>query len=170
MSSPNLLKPNWEPGLSIQNLPIQHLLNLGIKALVIDVDGTLLPRKELTLHSSVISWIEMAKSKFTVHLLSNNPSRKRIATISKQLNISYTYKAAKPSRSALRKVQETLQINSSEIAIVGDRIFTDVLAGNRLGLYTVLVCPIGTNGKINKKSKTILVEKAIANVLGAFRS
>ena len=49
--SQNLLKANWEPGLSIQDLPIQHLLDLGIKALVLDVDGTLLPRKELILHS-----------------------------------------------------------------------------------------------------------------------
>ena len=28
------------------------------------------------------------------------------------------------------------------MALIGDRLFTDVLAGNRLGLYTVLVRPI----------------------------
>jgi len=170
LMSQNLLKPNWEPGLSIQNIPIQHLLDLGIKALVIDVDGTLLPRKESILHSSVISWVERAKTKFTLHLLSNNPSRNRISSISRQLNISFTYKAAKPSRTALRKVQENLKINPNKIAIVGDRIFTDVLAGNRLGLYTVLVCPLGPDGKINKKSKTLFIEKAIADFLGAYNS
>ena len=167
--SQNLLKANWEPGLSIQDLPIQHLLDLGIKALVLDVDGTLLPRKELILHSSVISWIEKAKNNFTLHLLSNNPSKMRIASISSQLNINFTYRAAKPSRSALRKVQENLQISSKEIAIIGDRIFTDVLAGNRLGFYTVLVWPLGPEGITIKRSKTFFIEKAIANLLGAHK-
>jgi hypothetical protein len=32
------------------------------------------------------------------------------------------------------------------VALVGDRLFTDVLAGNRLGLFTVLVKPIGPEG------------------------
>jgi predicted HAD superfamily phosphohydrolase YqeG len=33
------------------------------------------------------------------------------------------------------------------VALVGDRVFTDVLAGNRLGLFTVLVKPIDPQGE-----------------------
>ena len=168
--SQNLLKPNWDPGLSIQYLQLQHLLDTGIKALILDVDGTLLPRKEKTLHQSVINWIKDAKTSFSLHLLSNNPSKKRIESISKQLNINFTYKAAKPSRSALRKVQQRLELSPKEIAIVGDRLFTDVLAGNRLGLYKVLVWPLGPNGKPSKKNTTQLIENSIAGFLGAGKS
>ena len=104
-----------------------------------------------------------------MHLLSNNPSKNRIEAIAKELQLNFTYKAAKPSRSALRKVQENLQISSKEIAIIGDRIFTDVLAGNRLGFYTVLVWPLGPEGITIKRSKTFFIEKAIANLLGAHK-
>ena len=166
----NLLKPNWEPGLSIPQLPTKHLIDVGIKALVLDVDGTLLPRQELILHNSVKTWIKNAQSYFALHLLSNNPSKKRIESISKQLNINFTYRAAKPTKNALCKVQTKLQLSSKEIAIVGDRLFTDVLAGNRLGLYTVLVLPLGSDGEPCKKNRVQLFEQSIARFLGDNKS
>ncbi|WP_338013962.1 YqeG family HAD IIIA-type phosphatase [Desulforamulus profundi] len=48
-----------------------------------------------------------------------------------------------------------------ETAFVGDQVFTDVLAGNRLGLYTILVTPlagkefIGT--RINRKLEKLVL-------------
>ena len=165
----NLLKPDWEAGLSISSLPIEHLQRLGIKGLILDDDGTLLPRHEDKLHKSVKIWIENAQRDFSLHLLSNNPSRKRISSVSKELDIQFTYKAAKPTKHALRKVLEKLQLEPKEIAIIGDRLFTDVLAGNRLDLYTVLVLPISTNGEPCRRSKTQLLEKIIAKCLGASR-
>jgi HAD superfamily phosphatase (TIGR01668 family) len=35
-----------------------------------------------------------------------------------------------------------MQLPPERVAMVGDRLFTDVLAGNRLGLFTVLVQPM----------------------------
>ena len=165
--SQNLLKAHWEPGLSIQDLPIQHLLDLGIKALVLDVDGTLLPRKELILHSSVISWIEKAKINFTLHLLSNNPSKTRISDVAEQLGLSYTYGAAKPRRRYLKQFLEKQKINPNKVAIIGDRVFTDVLVGNRLGLYTVLIRPITADGTACPHFRVQQLEQKIAFWLGA---
>ncbi|HHW74588.1 MAG TPA: HAD hydrolase-like protein, partial [Firmicutes bacterium] len=50
--------------------------------------------------------------------------------------------AVKPRRRAFRKALQILDLTASETAVVGDQIFTDVLGGNRLGLYTILVTPI----------------------------
>ena len=150
--SQNLLKANWEPGLSIKDLPIQHLLDLGIKALVLDVDGTLLPRKEIVLHPSVENWLLEAKRHLSLHLISNNPSRKRINTIAEKLKISCTYRASKPRKAKTIEAIKQLKYQHSSIAIVGDRIFTDILAGNRLGLYTILVRPIKADGTSYRKN------------------
>ncbi len=165
-----LLKPNWEPGLSIPHLPIERLLSIGIKALVLDVDGTLITRHEIILHNSVINWVKDAQKDFSLHLLSNNPSKKRIESIAKQLNINFTYRAAKPTKGALRKVQHNLQLDPRQIAILGDRIFTDVLVGNRLGLYTVLIWPLGPSGEPCKRNTTQLLEHRIARLLGTSTS
>ena len=163
----NWLQPDWEPGLSITNVPIKHFIDLGIKVLVLDVDGTLLPRTENVVHNSVFSWVKEARDNFSLHLLSNNPSRKRIESISRNLNINFTYKAAKPTRGALREVVNNFHLNPHNIAIIGDRLFTDILAGNRLGLYTVLVKPLASNGNICKSNRTQRFEQKIAGFLGA---
>ena len=163
----NWLEPDWQPGLSINNLPIKHFIDIGITAIVLDVDGTLLPRTEIVIHNSVLSWIKAAQNNFSLHLLSNNPSRKRIESISKILNINFTYKAAKPTRGALKGVINDFHQDPQKIAIIGDRLFTDILAGNRLGLYTVLVKPLASNGRTCKINRTQRFEQKVAELLGA---
>ncbi|HJL68889.1 MAG TPA: HAD hydrolase-like protein, partial [Prochlorococcaceae cyanobacterium Gl_MAG_24] len=70
-------------------------------------------------------------------------------------------------RVRLRKVMKQLQFEPSEVAIVGDRIFTDVLAGNRLGLYTVLVRPLRADGSPCNNNRVQLLEQKLAGWLGA---
>ncbi len=53
------------------------------------------------------------------------------------------------------------------MAIIGDRVFTDVLAGNRLGLYTVLVRPLGVDGKPSANNNFQKLEKLLASFMGA---
>ena len=55
------LTPNWEPGLAIQSLPVDHLLKNEITALLLDVDGTLLSGKNVLLHTPVREWVLKAK-------------------------------------------------------------------------------------------------------------
>ncbi len=161
-----LLTPKWDSGFCITELPINILINNGIKALIVDVDGTVIQQNEISIHHSVVQWINNAREHFQVHLLSNNPSRNRIRIIAKKLNLSYTYRASKPRVYSLIKVLNDFKIDSSKAAIIGDRIFTDVLAGNRLGLYTILVKPLGPNGNINSDNKLHFLEKKIATILG----
>ena len=53
----------------------------------------------------------------------------------------YILGAAKPSRRKLRQAVDGMNLPVDQVAMVGDRLFTDVLAGNRLGMFTILVEP-----------------------------
>jgi predicted HAD superfamily phosphohydrolase YqeG len=53
------------------------------------------------------------------------------------------------------------------VALVGDRIFTDVMAGNRLGLFTVLVKPIDSNGEPCQRDRLQKLELRLAQWMGA---
>jgi len=145
-----LLTPDWAPGTTVAHLPLQRLLDRPegpIRALVLDVDRTLLPRRGVDLPASAEQWLRHAASLMPLHLLSNNPSRQRIGRVAHHLGVPFTAAAAKPRAGALRRVLADLDLPPHQVALVGDRVFTDILAGNRLGLFTVLVRPIAADGE-----------------------
>ena len=165
-----LLSPDWTSGTTLAHLPLQPLLERPegpIRALVLDVDRTLLPRRSATLPPSAEQWLRHVQSLMPLHLLSNNPSRRRIGSVAAQLGLPFTTSAGKPRRAALRRVVAELGLEPHQIALVGDRLFTDVLAGNRLGLFTVLVRPIGPDGDPCPHDQVQSLEIRMSRWLGA---
>ena len=138
-----------------------------IRALVLDVDRTLLPRRSIELPASAEQWLRHAASLMPLHLLSNNPSRRRIGRVADHLGVPFTTAAGKPRRAALRRVLAELGLPPAQVALVGDRVFTDVLAGNRLGLFTVLVRPIDVNGEPCPHDQVQTLEVRLSRWLGA---
>ena len=130
-----------------------------------DVDGTLISGKKVSLRESVKEWVRELKNEFYVYLVSNNPSRLRIDEVAKELRLRYKHKASKPRRSVVKSVIETIPYTSNEIAIIGDKIFTDILVGNRLGLFSILVKPINSKFKNNIVQ---IMEKKIAKLIGGY--
>jgi hypothetical protein len=167
LSLPQLLQPNLVAPGTLAALPLHQLLAQGIRALVLDVDRTLLPRRGSELPPAVEAWLRRAQQTLPLHLFSNNPSRSRIGAVADQLGVSYTTSAGKPRRGPLRRVIEQLDLPHSQVAIVGDRVFTDVLAGNRLGLYTVLVKPVNPEGEPCPHDHWQRLEVQLARLAGA---
>jgi len=65
--------------------------------------------------------------------------------VAKILDLPFLSNAGKPRRKAFKKVLSILDIKADELAVIGDQIFTDVLGGNRMELYTILVVPISSS-------------------------
>ena len=162
-----LLRPDWLLDRTLAELPLQDLLDQGIRALVLDVDRTLLPRRQAQLPQSALLWLREARSRMPIHLLSNNPSRQRIGAVARQLQLPFTTSAGKPRRAALRRVLGQLAVEPRQVALIGDRLFTDVIAGNRLGLFTVLVKPIDPQGRPCQRDRLQKLELRLAHWLGA---
>jgi HAD superfamily phosphatase (TIGR01668 family) len=164
-----LLIPDWVPGLTVPQLPLRELLDrpVPIQALVLDVDRTLLPRRSACLPPSAELWLREAHRHLPIHLFSNNPSRRRIAAVAEPLGVPFTTSAGKPRRSALRRVLAELALPPEQVALLGDRLFTDVLAGNRLGLYTVLVKPIDPEGRPCQQDRLQNLELRMARWVGS---
>jgi uncharacterized protein len=163
----DLLTPDWLPGTSLAHLPLQELVDRGIRALVLDVDRTLLPRRQATMPIQAELWLRHARERMPLHLLSNNPSRRRIGAVADTMGLPYTTSAGKPRRAALRKVLLELDLPSAQVALVGDRLFTDVLVGNRMGLFTVLVKPIDPDGEPCRQDRLQNLELRMARWVGS---
>ncbi len=166
MSLRQLLRPDWLLERTLVQLPLQELLDRDIAALVLDVDRTLLPRRQAMPPESMVRWLEQAQQQLPIHLLSNNPSRQRIGTVAQQLGVPFTTSAGKPRRRALRRVLEALQLPPHRVALIGDRLFTDVIVGNRLGLFTVLVKPIDPQGQPCQRDRLQKLELRLAHWVG----
>ena len=167
MNLKRLLEPSWAPQGTLCDLPLEVFSDRGIESLVLDVDCTLLPRHSQVLPERVVRWVHDARQQFRLHLFSNNPSRRRIEAVANSFELPYTAGAGKPRRGPLRQVLEQLQLPAQQVALIGDRVFTDVLAGNRLGLFTVLVQPISQNGQPCRHDRVQRLERRLAAWMGA---
>ena len=161
-----LLRPDWLLDTTLAELPLQQLLERPIRALVLDVDRTLLPRRRADLPEPARRWLLAAREQLPIHLLSNNPSRQRIGAVARELDLPFTTAAGKPRSSALRRVLQQLNLPAGQVALVGDRLFTDVIAGNRLGLFTVLVRPIDPEGRPCRQDRLQRLELRLASWVG----
>ncbi len=158
----SILKVHWDSNLPIYEISQSELKKEGINCLLLDVDGTLLNRKSTNIPIAVKTWIFESKKLFTLYLISNNPSKERIAKIAKELKLRYKHKAFKPRKKIMMNVIEEISYESKNTAIIGDRIFTDIIVGNRCNIKTILVKRLNRDGLPMKFNLTLIIEKLIS--------
>ena len=118
---------------SVLDIKIGFLIKNKIKALILDVDNTLIDYNK-NLSEDIIKWShELQGQGIKMYILSNT---------TKKLEIEYEYFAKKPSKKGFLEVQNKLKLKPESIAVVGDQIFTDVIGGNRCKMFTILVDPV----------------------------
>ena len=148
------LQPDLVLGGSILDLTPALIEHYCLQGLILDVDETLVPFSQSVPIPEVEQWAQSIQGATKIVLVSNNLNQPRIRRIADVLQVPYFTGAGKPSRRKLRKAASILDLPSHQIAMVGDRLFTDVLAGNRLGMFTVLVEPM-SDPQVNNPKKCV---------------
>lgn len=137
-----------------------------INGIIIDIDNTLVAWESKDADNRTTELIEDLLSEgFRICILSNN-TKKRVAEFNKRLELPAIHKARKPKKSSYEKAMRLLGTKAANTAVIGDQIFTDILGGNRLGLFTILVTPISTKEFIG----TRFVRKIERLVLKQFKN
>jgi HAD superfamily phosphatase (TIGR01668 family) len=128
---------------SLFDIDPELLKKRGISALIFDLDNTLVARGENKAEPEVLEWLrDLRRHGFKLCIVSNN-SRGKGGRLARILDLPGVFAATKPRRWAFRKALALLGTQASETAVVGDQVFTDVLGGNRMGLFTILVSSLG---------------------------
>lgn len=167
MSWGKLLQPDLVLGQPILGLSRDVIVQNQLQGLVLDVDETLVPTSMTESTDELKSWVKTMRQHTQIWLVSNNLSQSRIGRIADSLELPYLFGASKPSRRKIRQAVEAMELPIEQVAMVGDRLFTDVLAGNRLGMFTILVEPMIDPGQEARKHPIRSFEVWISQKLGA---
>lgn len=160
-----LLQPNLILDTTIEQLPPSLLEKYHLRGMVLDVDDTLLPTWDAELPPQVLAWLLEMKRQVPIWIVSNNLNHRRIERIAQQVELPFLMGAGKPSRRKLRQAVQAMNLPYEQVAMVGDRLFTDILAGNRLGMFTILVQPVLAK-RLDGKSWVRHLEFCLARQLG----
>lgn len=118
------------------------LLNAhGIRGLILDVDNTLTNHGSQFLRQSVRDWLCRMDAAGIRMIIASNNTRERVEPFARKLGLDYVSFSCKPFARGLIRARKKMGLEAHEIAVVGDQIYTDIVGGNRLGMYTILVTP-----------------------------
>ena len=145
---------------NVREIEIDFLQKNKIKALILDVDNTLIDYDK-NLPEETIEWAEELKNQgIKLYILSNSNKKEKVRTVAEKLQIEYEYFGKKPLKTGFKKVLKKLGEEPENIGVVGDQIFTDVLGGNRCKMFTILVEPIA-----KKDIWLTLIKRPIENAI-----
>ena len=149
---------------SIYTIDFVDLKSRGIDTIITDLDNTLVPWVEKDVNPRLVNWLSDVKAKGFKVCLVSNAVENRVESFRQSLSVPGISKANKPLNRAFLQALEILKSSPAKTAVIGDQIFTDVLGGNRLGLYTILVVPISKQEFVGTRVVRI-VERWILNLL-----
>lgn len=127
---------------SIFEIDLDRLKANGFRAIMLDLDNTLVKWNDPDPTPGLLDWLALVKQKgFAACIVSNN-SGSRVSEFAAKVGIPFIPSATKPRRKGFRIAMARLGVGPKESVVVGDQIFTDILGGNRSGAYTILVVPL----------------------------
>lgn len=152
---------------SVKEITISFLKENNIKALVLDVDNTILDFNK-NIPEGVEKWCEdLKKQGIKLCILSNSNKKEKVKMVAEKLSLPYFYFGTKPLKRGFKKAIGMLQEKNENIAAVGDQIFTDVIGANRMHMFSILVKPIAKKDilitKIKRPLEDFIIKKYIKN-------
>ena len=123
----------------IEKITIEFIKKNNLKALILDMDNTLINYKK-EMPENIEKWAKELKGQGTrLYILSNTNKKAKVKSIAEKLDVPYRSFAIKPLKPGFLKVQKELGYKPEQIGVVGDQIFTDIVGGNRCNMFTILI-------------------------------
>ncbi len=138
---------------SLFNVNLYKLKDKKIKGIILDMDNTIIPYNMVKIDDKTKRWMKEAKEvNFKMVILSNATlGSKKVKKVAMDLQLPAFTFSWKPFPFGFRKSLQLLGTTKKETAMIGDQLLTDILGGNILGLYTILVRPLSSREFLTTK-------------------
>lgn len=141
----SLVRP-WRRERAITDVDVDELAATGVRCVLFDRDNTVVPRDTGVAPESVMDWIcRVREAGIALCMVSNNFHSQQVEASAAELGCAVVHHAMKPAPFAVRRALALVGVDASEAVLIGDQVFTDVMAGNLAGVRTILVEPQSTS-------------------------
>lgn len=139
-----LVKP-WRREADVASIDVGGLVEAGVRCVLIDRDNTVVPRDTKQAPESALAWLDALRAAgIKVCMVSNNFHSREVEESARELGCEVVHHAMKPAPFAVRRALKLMGATADEAVLVGDQVFTDVMAGNLAGVRPILVDPQST--------------------------
>lgn len=113
------------------------------RAIILDVDNTLAIHGSQEPFKGTIEWTRaMRENGIDIIIMSNNFKR-RVAPFAAKYGLPFMYLSLKPLPLAYHRAKRKMGVKRSDIVVVGDQVFTDVIGANLSFMKSILLVPTG---------------------------
>ncbi len=141
---------------SIYEITPDSLKEKGVRAVVLDIDNTLVTYGVAEPTEEVIAWIDALKESGLHVAIASNNHEPRVALFNQKLGVFTTWESKKPFARSVRAAAAHFGVSASECAVIGDQVFTDVWCARNAGALAILVKPIPYPENLFFKCKRVL--------------
>ncbi len=140
-------RPFWPDYLvsSVDKIDFMFLEKQGIKAIMIDLDGTVVHRGKFNASKEVTTSLKQQPIK--IYIATNRPENHSLQNLKKDLHASGVIHPSgllgKPFAHYYKKSLVELGLKPSQVVMIGDRFLQDIYGANRAGLTTINVEKLG---------------------------
>lgn len=124
------------------NITPEALSAAGYKAVMIDLDNTLVAYDEADSNEAVNAWFKALDASEIKIMIVSNGKYDRVSKFSEPQEFVYIDSARKPFSKGFVQAMRTFGVYPHETLMIGDQLLTDVLGSRRLGVDSALVRPI----------------------------
>jgi HAD superfamily phosphatase (TIGR01668 family) len=132
--------PSWYAA-QVTDICAHELTEYGIKAVLVDLDDTLLSVHDTTLSAEVINWIAKLQTAGLKVLILSNGTPARVRAAKTCLDVDGFSLVGKPWRAAYLRGLNQLGSTPQTTVMIGDQLFTDILGANLMNIRSILVRP-----------------------------
>lgn len=136
-----LFKP-YKMFYRVTEITPEFLQSCGIKGLALDADNTLSEHHSQTPHDGVEEWLRGMEKAGIKLMMVSNARAKRVVPFAQKLGLEFTSTALKPLPFGFLRAAKKMGLKRSQLAAVGDQLFTDMMGANLAGVKPLLVTPI----------------------------
>ncbi len=157
-----LLKPE-RIYTSLENIDFLDLASSGYQLVLLDIDNT------LVMHGTRIAddfskriLLKIQNAGLKPYIISN-AKFSRAKTFSESLGVPFQGLSGKPSPKGILRALQATDCQAQHAVMIGDQLFTDVIAANRAKVLSILVLPLSKHEAWNVAIKRIFEAPFLAS-------